>query len=241
MSISLRALLTLGTRIGTKIGHGLLAQDCLLCQAASGGQLLCADCARELPSMGSACPRCAAAGNGGTECGACIADPPHYDASCAAFVYAHPVDALIQALKYGGQLALAGWFAQALQRRIGAAGGVDLILPLPLHPARLAERGFNQSAEIAKLLSRLYGIAMDAQIARRVRNTAPQAALPWRERERNMRGAFACDADLAGLRVAVVDDVMTTGATLDEFARTLKHSGAARVENWVVARTARDV
>ncbi len=237
MSISLRALLALGT----KIGHGLLAQDCLLCQAASGGQLLCAACARELPSIGPACPRCAAAGNSNAECGACIADPPHYDASCAAFVYAHPVDALIQALKYGGQLALAGWFAQALQQRIGAAGGVDLILPLPLHPARLAERGFNQSAEIAKLLSRHYGIAMDAQLAQRVRNTAPQAALPWRERARNMRGAFACDADLGGLRVAVVDDVMTTGATLDEFARTLKHSGAARVENWVVARTARDV
>jgi predicted amidophosphoribosyltransferase len=74
-----------------------------------------------------------------------------------------------------------------------------------------------------------------------VRNTAPQAALPWRERARNMRGAFACDADLSGMSIAVVDDVMTTGATLDEFARALKRSGATRVENWVVARTARDV
>ena len=237
MSISLRALLSLTT----KIGHGLLAQDCLLCQAASGGQLLCAACARELPSIGSGCPRCAAPGNGNAECGACIADPPHYDASCAAFVYAHPVDALIQALKYGGQLALAGWFAQALRRRIGAAGGIDLIVPLPLHPTRLAERGFNQSAEIAKRVSRLSGIAMDAQLARRVRNTAPQTALPWRERASNIRRAFACDADLSGLSIAVVDDVMTTGATLDEFARTLKQRGAARVENWVVARTARDV
>ena len=241
MSISLRALLTLGTKIGTKIGHGLLAQDCLLCQAASGGELLCAACARELPSIGSACPRCAAAGNGSAECGACISDPPHYDASRAVFVYAHPVDVLIQEFKYGGQLALAEWFAQALQRRIGATGGVDLIVPLPLHPARLTERGFNQSAEIAKVLSRLCGIALDAQLARRLHNTAPQAALPWRERERNMRGAFACDADLSGMRIAVVDDVMTTGATLNEFARTLKRSGAARIENWVVARTARDV
>jgi ComF family protein len=237
LSISLRAFLN----IGKGIGRSLLAQDCLLCQGASGGLLLCQACARELPTMASACPRCAAPGADTAECGACLADPPHYDASCAAFTYAYPVDALIQAFKYGGQLALAGLFAHALYRRIGGAGGVDLIMPLPLHSARLAERGFNQAAEIAKVLSRLSGIAMDARRARRVRNTAAQTALPWRERATNMRGAFACGGDLAGLRIAVVDDVMTTGATLDEFARTLKKSGAARVENWVVARTARDV
>jgi len=235
LSISLRPLL----HIGTRIGQSLLAQDCLLCQAASGGQLLCEACARELPSATPACPRCALAGARDVECGACIADPPHYDASCAAFVYAYPVDALVQALKYGGQLALAGLFARELHRRIGGARRVDLIVPLPLHPLRLAERGFNQAAEIAKVLARLCGIAMDAQLVRRVRNTAPQTALPWRERATNMRQAFACADDLAGLNIAVVDDVMTTGATLDEFARTLKESGAARVENWVVARTAR--
>ncbi len=237
LSISLRAFLN----IGKGIGRTLLAQDCLLCQAASGGRLLCQACARELPTAASACPRCAAPGADAAECGACLADPPHYDASCAAFIYAYPVDALIQAFKYGGQLALAGLFARELYRRIGGAGGVDLIMPLPLHPVRLAERGYNQSAELAKVLSRLSGIAMDARLARRVRNTAAQTALPWRERATNMRGAFACGGDLAGLRIAVVDDVMTTGATLDEFARTLKKSGAARVENWVVARTARDV
>ena len=237
MSISLRPLL----RIGTRIRQALLAQDCLLCQAASGDRLLCEACERELPSAASACPRCALSSSGNAECGACLADPPHFDASCAAFVYAYPVDALIQALKYGGQLALAGLFAHKLHQRIGLAAGIDLIVPLPLHPARLAERGFNQAAEIAKVLSRLRGIAMDAQLARRVRDTAPQTGLPWRERASNMRQAFACERDLSGLRVAVVDDVMTTGATLDEFARTLKRSGAARVENWVVARTPHDV
>jgi len=225
--------------VGTRIAQLLLAQDCLLCQSASDGELLCAACARELPSAAPGCPRCALAGTHGLECGACISDPPHYDASCAAFAYAHPVDALILALKYGGQLALAGLFARELHQRIGRADRVDLIVPLPLHPQRLAERGFNQAAEIAKVLSRLSGIGMDARLARRVRNTAPQTGLPWRERANNMRRAFACDRDLAGLSIAVVDDVMTTGATLDEFARTLKHSGAARVQNWVVARTPR--
>lgn len=210
-----------------------------MCQAASGGQLLCAACARDLPTTASACPRCALSGASNVECGACIADPPNYDASFSAFVYTYPVDALIQALKYGGQLALAGLFAHELHQRISSAVRMDLIVPLPLHPLRLAERGFNQAAEIAKVLSRLSGIAMDARLARRVRNTAPQTELPWRERATNMRQAFACSSDLAGLNIAVVDDVMTTGATLDELARTLKRSGAARVENWVVARTAR--
>jgi ComF family protein len=237
LSISLRPFL----KIGTRIRQALLAQECLLCQAASGERLLCEACERELPSAASACPRCALAGSGNAECGACVADPPHYDASCAAFIYAYPVDALIQALKYGGQLALAGLFAHKLYQRIGKAAGVDLIVPLPLHPARLAERGFNQAAEIAKALSRLTGIAMDARLGRRVRNTAPQTDLPWRARAANMRHAFVCEQDLAGLSVAAVDDVMPTGATLDEFARTLKRSGAARVENWVVARTPRGV
>ena len=237
LSISLRPFL----RIGARIRHVLLAQDCLLCQAASGERVLCEACERELPSTASACPRCALPGSSNALCGACIADPPHYDASCAAFIYAYPVDALIQALKYGGRLALAGLFAHKLRERIEGTAGIDLIVPLPLHPARLAERGFNQAAEITKVLSRLSGIAMDARLVRRVRDTAPQTALPWRERAANMRHAFSCEQDLAGLHIAVVDDVMTTGATLDEFARTLKRSGAARVENWVVARTPRDV
>jgi ComF family protein len=237
LSISLRPFL----HLGTTIRRALLAQDCLLCQAASGDRLLCAACERELPANAPACPRCALAGSGDAECGACLADPPHYDASCAAFVYAYPVDGLIQTLKYGGQLALAGLFAEKLRERIGLAAGVDLILPLPLHPARLAERGFNQAAEIGKALSRLTGVAMEAQLARRVRDTAPQTELPWRARAANMRHAFACEQDLSGLSIAVVDDVMTTGATLDEFARTLKRAGAARVQNWVVARTPRGV
>lgn len=237
LSISLRPFL----KIGTRIRQTLLVQDCVLCQTPSGARLLCEACERELPSTASACPRCAAPASGNAECGACIAGPPHYDASCAAFVYAYPVDALVQALKYGRQLALAELFAQKLHERLGHVAVADLIVPLPLHPARLAERGFNQAAEIAKVLSRLSGIAMDARAARRVRNTAPQTDLPWRERAVNMRHAFVCDRNLAGVRVAVVDDVMTTGATLDEFAKALKRRGAARVENWVVARTPRGV
>ena len=237
LSISLRPL----AQIGTRIRQALLAQDCLLCQTASGERLLCDACERELASATPACPRCALTSPGNALCGACLAHPPHYDASCAAFAYAYPVDRLIQALKYGGRLALADFFAHKLHQRIGQAAAVDMIAPLPLHSARLAERGFNQAAEIAKVLARLRGVKLELELGRRVRNTAPQTELPWRERAANMHAAFACERDLSGLGVAVVDDVMTTGATLDEFARALKSCGAARVENWVVARTPRGV
>ena len=119
--------------------------------------------------------------------------------------------------------------------------GIDLILPMPLAPTRLKERGFNQALELARPIAKKRQIRLDAHTVRRVRDTPPQAQLPWKERARNIQGAFGCDATsgthLAGLRIAVVDDVMTTGATLNELARVLKAAGAAHVTNWVVART----
>jgi len=223
------------------LGSALLPQVCVLCHAASGDELLCRACASELPIAAAGCPRCAATSGGSSLCGACLSDPPFYDATHAAFDYRFPVDALIQALKYGGQLTLASLFAQALRERIGASAGVNLIVPLPLHPRRLAERGFNQAAEIAKPLARKLAKSLDVRLGQRIRDTAAQTGLPWRGRTSNVRHAFTCERSLGGLNIAVVDDVMTTGATLNEFARALKDAGAGRVENWVVARTTRDV
>ena len=234
MSISLRPIL----KIGSRIRQTLLAQDCLLCQAASGEQLLCEACESELPSNASSCPRCALGGPGNAECGACIADPPHYDASCAAFIYAYPVDALIQALKYGGQLALAGLFARKLYRRVGTAAGVDLIVPLPLHPARLAERGFNQALLLARPVASSLGVPLLRDAVVKDRLSAAQAGLAREERLRNLHGAFRARRSFAGARVLVVDDVMTSGATLAEMALALRAAGAVRIENLVVARTA---
>jgi ComF family protein len=116
----------------------------------------------------------------------------------------------------------------------------DLVMALPLSPQRLGERGFNQAVEIARPLSRALGTPLSLDDCRRVRETAPQASLPWSARRANVRNAFECGIDLTGRSVAVVDDVMTTGATLGEFARTLKRHGAARVTNWVVARAVRE-
>jgi ComF family protein len=118
-----------------------------------------------------------------------------------------------------------------------AGNDADAIVPMPLAPARLAERGFNQALEIARFVSGMTGISLLPQACRKVMETVPQAALPWNERAKNVRRAFVCDADLRGRRVAVVDDVMTTGATLNELAKVLRKAGAVEVVGWMVART----
>jgi len=168
-------------------------------------------------------------------CGACLAQPPRFDKVTAAFAYAWPLAPLIHQFKYAGRLALAPLLAQALVSRL--TDSVELIIPTPLDPARLRNRGFNQALELARVVSRLTGVPLAAHACRRVREGTPQAALPWRERTKNIRGAFVCDLDLRGKRVAVIDDVLTTGATLNELARNLRQAGAVEIHGWVVART----
>ncbi len=216
-----------------------LPQRCELCAAPSTGDLVCAECARDLPQPGPACPVCALPTPSGMTCGRCLAHPPPFNATITAFVYAFPVDRLIHAFKYQGRLALAEWCARAiLAARAGRSASVATrIVALPLSTERQRERGYNQAAEIARVVASETGMNMINRGIRRVRASPPQAALPWSERAKNVRGAFECDVDLSGLAVAVIDDVMTTGASLAEFAKTLKGRGATRVENWVVART----
>ena len=227
---------------GTRIVRAALPQDCLLCGAESDDTPLCGPCRDELPSLPRGCPRCAMPSLLGEICGACLRHPPQFDRTIAAWRYAYPVDRLVQSLKFHGRLALASLFAEALASLVVRTDVVDVVIPMPLHSARLTERGFNQAAEIARRLTekpggRTLGTRLALQGASRIRRTLPQADLAFDERLRNVRGAFACALDLGGARVAVVDDVMTTGATLGELAKVLKRAGASRVENWIVART----
>lgn len=219
-----------------------LPQVCLLCGARTLGGLLCSGCAADLPALaGAACPRCALPWSGGREsggvvCGRCLRHPPAFESTRAAFRYAFPVDALIRHCKYHGALELTDWFARALEREVANLPAPDLLLPMPLHPARLAERGFNQAAEIARRLAPRLGIPWSATGVRRLRDTPPQAGLNLRARRGNLRGAFGCDLDLHGRHVALLDDVMTSGASLHELARAARQAGATRVSAWVVAR-----
>lgn len=215
--------------------HTLFGQDCLLCAAPSGTQMLCPACHVSLPHIAHACPRCASQGTSQV-CGECLKHPPAFDRTCAALEYAFPTDKLIQALKYGGQLALAKLLGELLAEALTDQAHPQIILPMPLHPARLKMRGFNQALEIAKVIAKRFDIPLAPGLAQRVVDTTPQASLPIDTRHKNVKGAFACDQDLCGKHIAVVDDVMTSGATLNELAKILKRAGAAQVDVWVVAR-----
>ena len=230
------------TQISTAFA-ALLSQDCALCGARSR-ESLCDDCYSDLPfRQMTGCPRCSVQGVGNIICGACLSDPPHFDETHCAFRYIYPLDRLVQAYKFSANLGLMPLFADALCRAILAsdvAARTDLVIPLPLARKRLAERGFNQAALLGEKVAKKLGIKFEARGMLRVRETPPQSGLSREARLKNVRGAFACAYRLDGRRVAVVDDVMTTGATLSEAAKTLKKSGAAHVSAWVIARVARD-
>lgn len=222
------------SRIWSAITRTALAPECLLCGARAGDSMLCEKCAAALPQPRPSCPVCALPSPGASVCGACLSRPPPFDATLSVWPYGFPIDRLVQSLKYQGNLPVARLFGSALAGRV-AGRAVDAVAPMPLARERLAMRGFNQAMEIAR--ATVERAALITAEIERVRDTASQADLPYVERARNVRGAFACGRAVRGLRVAVVDDVMTSGATLAEVAGTLKRAGAAWVENWVIART----
>lgn len=173
-------------------------------------------------------------------CGACIASPPDFDATKSIFHYEYPIGQLVQHYKYGQQLHLGNLFAKLLQHKLSAHKLPDLIIPMPLHPKRLTERGFNQSLEVAKILGKALNIPVDYTTCLRTKYSPPQARLPLKQRATNIKGAFVCTKSLTGLRVALIDDVMTTGASLNALAKAVKTKDASHVECWVIARTLLD-
>jgi len=180
------------------------------------------------------------------ECGECLADLPHFDHTITAFHYEFPLDRLIQAYKFRANLGFTSMFADALAARVSVQAEIetaqpaytfpDIIMPTPLAAKRLAERGFNQSALLGRAVALRLGIEFLADGQKRVRETRPQSGLKRDERLKNVRGAFDCVAHVEGKRIAIVDDVMTTGATFSEAAKALKKAGAIYVEAWACAR-----
>ena len=215
---------------------------CLLCAAHDGGELgLCKACLSDLPwHSAPQCPQCGLLSNG-LVCGNCLNLPPHFGATYSLFTYNFPLDSLMQHYKYRNMLPLASAFASLFHsyKLNGHAGiaNIDLIIPMPMHRDRLKVRGFNQALELARLISKSTNINLDYSTCQRVKFTPPQASLPLKERIKNIRGAFSCQQNLHGKNIAIIDDVMTSGASLNELAKTLKEAGAAHVECWVIART----
>ena len=197
---------------------GWAGQDCLLCGDAAK-TLVCEACVLRLPHCVSEAPR----------------GPHAFDDACAAFDYRFPVDRLIQRFKFAGDLAVGRWLARQLAQYVASKDAPDLLVAPPLTAARLRERGFNQALEVAKVIGRERGIAVDIAGLAKLRETTPQPALGGRARRRNLRRAFTCRLALSGTHVAIVDDVLTTGATADAVATALKEAGARRVSVWAVA------
>lgn len=212
---------------------------CVLCgDCGHDGRDLCRACARELPRVGHAC-RCCGRELAGTPsiCGACLRQPPPFQRTVAALRYGPPVDKLIQRLKFHGRLQYAALLGGLLAEAVAAHcdSRPDCLLPVPLHPTRQRQRGFNQATELARPVSRQMGIPIDIDGCRRVRFTAPQSGLDRRARRGNLRGAFQV-LTCPGNHVAIIDDVMTTGSTVRVLAQALRRSGVARVEVWCAAR-----
>ncbi len=216
------------------LGSLVLPQACALCAAPIPGAWLCRGCEAEAPRIRAACPRCALPSRDAGPCAECRARPPPFAAARAAFAYAWPVDHLLHALKYGGALTLAEWFAREMVDCGPVA--VDLLVAIPLAPARQRDRGYNQAREIARRIGQLTGLPLVNGLAR-VRETGSQVGLSGAQRARNLAGAFVGSDLLAGRRVALVDDVMTTGATMRAAAQAAKRAGALVTEAWVAART----
>ena len=218
--------------------RSIMPASCVLCSATANDQGLCEGCLASLPAAtGSRCPVCASQTPNASICGRCIRRPPCYDGVISALDYVTPVDFLVAELKYSRILAAARALASALASRLENEARPDIIVPMPIADSRLRERGFNQAIEIARHACAPFGVRLSHGIAQRVCAGISQTALPWSDRTRNVRNAFRCQADLKGKTVAVVDDVITTGATLNELATALKRAGAARVVGWIVART----
>ena len=154
--------------------------------------------------------------------------------------FQYPVDALLRRYKYSGLLSISHLMASLLAEQLHSTQRPDLLIAMPLHPSRLKERGFNQALEIARVVGESLNIPLNPQACSRIRPTPPQAGLPWAERRKNLRGAFECSLDLSGKHVALLDDVMTTGASLNELARCVRQAGATQVACWVIARTLKD-
>ncbi|MBC7162587.1 MAG: ComF family protein [Immundisolibacter sp.] len=220
----------------------LLPPQCTLCGAAGSERLpLCDACRGELPYLGRACERCAQPLPVAGVCGRCLRHPPPQDRAHAAFHYAAPLDRLVQRLKFGRRLGLAR-LTGALLAKAAQSGHwerPELLIPVPLHDRRLRQRGYDQAQAIAREAGRRLGIPVDAHACRRIRATAPQTGLALADRRRNVRGAFAVQKPPAVSHVAVVDDVMTTGATAGALALALKRAGVARVDVWALCRAGR--
>lgn len=231
-------------RLLRRVADTFYVPHCLLCGArGTQSRDICIPCALELPGNTHCCDVCAVPlparrDPAGSICGRCLQRRPKYRRAHAAFVYAPPLDYLVQRFKFGGRLEYGRLLAQLFVERLAGQPlqDADRLLPVPLHTSRLRERGFNQALILARMLSQATSVPIARDLAVRNRATPVQTELSAGQRRGNVRAAFSLGASARGLRIAIVDDVLTTGATVDELTRVLLRGGAVDVRVYALAR-----
>ena len=218
----------------------LFALHCMVCgEAGQDGRDLCRACHAALPWQGPACLRCALPLPSPGICGACLQHPPPLTETHAVFDYAFPLDRLLPRLKFHRDFASGRVLAQAMADHCAQLTRPDALLPLPLHRERLRRRGYDQALELARPLAQSLDLPLADRLLERSKSTSAQSRLDAAARARNLRGAFRVVAGASmPTHIVLVDDVMTTGATLHAAARSLLAGGAQRVDAWVCARVA---
>lgn len=215
-----------------------LPGSCFLCGAIFPGKtMLCPGCYDDLNNPGARCRRCGTVSFSGKLCVACIKRPSAIDITLTARTYTYPATTLIKGLKYNEKIPFARQFAQDLAEQADG-NHIDMpevLLPVPLHPVRKLKRGFNQADAIASSLSKKLGIPVDRKLLSRKRNTRPQFQLSNKQRLQNLKGAFRLTYAPPYTCVAIIDDILTTGATANEIARTLKKAGIEEIQLWAWA------
>lgn len=226
-----------------KFAHIVFPHRCLLCEL-NGEKLICNNCFETLPQFKSSCKQCGLmsdSGNDKTICGQCIANSPPFENTFSLFEYAAPISSLIWQLKFHGNLSIAQLFAHYwidfIPQFYAANSLPDLIVPVPLHHARLKERGFNQALEITKPIGKYFHIPVDTRSCIRIKHTQPQSSLIASKRKNNLKNAFGLSYPVTVKHIAILDDVMTTGNTVTEVAHLFKKVGVEKIDIWCCART----
>lgn len=217
----------------------LVPIPCRLCGTPSNYQSICQACIEDLPQLGETCPRCASPIRHAYLCGTCLHQPPEQDSSFSLFPYHDPIDRLIADFKYHDKLYLSDLFARLMRDKLPKQVLPDLLIPIPLHSNRLRQRGYNQSLELAKALSRQLGIPNSHHHLIKLLDTKSQASIPFKARKKNIQDAFQVIQSDVPAHIALIDDVLTTGHTANAAAKPLRKAGATRIEVWTVARTIR--
>jgi ComF family protein len=242
MAVNLNMLGNL-RQIAVRLGESLWPARCLVCsEAGTSGVDLCAACRGDLPWNDRACARCALPlPISAPLCGTCLKAPPPFAACLAPLRYAAPLDRLLPRFKFHAGLAEGRLLAELIRAQVApeAVQGLEAVVAMPLHESRLGRRGYNQALELARPLAHAWRLPLLVSALRRVRDTAPQSELDAEARRRNVRGAFSAEGELVReRRVLLIDDVITTGATVREAAAALLAAGAAEVRVLAAARAA---